>query len=179
MVHESVFFFASFVCFCFNHADECLLTVGGLTAAAQRLLDSLPEDLEPAIASLVTTDDAQETAVLPSRLSSALTELEHFKTFFGSLDAYDACRRWVPPPSCVFICTSFERRALYSNDVDCRSSRLDQAPAVDELKVLTQHFYEAALSIFTEEWLELDPIDELMEDDSGVQLVAAPLLTVH
>lgn len=75
-----------------------LCLVSGLTAAAQRLIESLPKDLESAIAGILETDQMLELAVPPSRLNSALSELQHFKSFFGCLEAYDACRRWVPPP---------------------------------------------------------------------------------
>lgn len=90
------------------------LTVCGLTAAAQRLLLSLPSDLEPAIAGILETEEIQETDVLPSRLISALAELQNFKDFFGSLEAYDACRRWVPPASYVFtpVIEAFSYRRL-------------------------------------------------------------------
>lgn len=38
---------------------------------------------------------------------------------------------------------------------------------MDELKVLTQQFYDAALSIFTGEWLELEVPEEMSEEQSG------------
>lgn len=104
-------------------------------------------------------------STLASRLTNALRELEQFKAFFGCLDAYEACRSWVPPTTCVYFSDASMRNVADSRED--RTSKLDQRPAVEHLQMLTEQFYLAALGIFTEEWLESDNDDDLLSSESG------------
>lgn len=56
----------------------------------------------------------------------------------------------------------------YHPKLSCkRSTKLEQRPVVEQLQVLTQKFYDVALSIFTDEWLELEDEVDVNDAQSG------------